>query len=422
MPTMMPAMRVKMGDTQYFILSMKGQELIDHLHIPKEMEGWDDMSVEELFQREINYTRVRNQIAPYLASDTSRFFGAIIVAAMHFNKEENFEPLSEMTSKGLPGLYRSAASTMGFLTLHGGEILVPLDGQHRLAAIEFAITGKDEKGKNIDGITACAQLANDDITVILVGHEPKKARRIFSKVNRYAKPTTKGQNLITDDDDVIAVLTREIANDIIGADLVKYVTNSLTAKDGEFTTLSILYDCNEAIIAEHIGDKINKLEMPPKAKVNLYRNKLREIWETLVENIDLFVDALDDRTKQGDIKRQEIRRDFLLGKPIPQACLVKAFVQLTIPPTNMTYSEACKRLNKLPWGITNDDIRVWDRVLWSGGKILTKSNKVALAIDLVAYMAGEKLDENGKAALLKRYRAEFPEEERDGKELPEVRA
>ena len=254
----------------------------------------------------------------------------------------------------------------------------------------------------------------------MVGHDPKKARRIFSKVNRYAKPATKGQNLITDDDDVVAVLTREIANDVIGAELVKYVTNTLTPKDAEFTTLSILYDCNEAILAGHIGDKIDKSEMPPKSSVNLYRNKLQEVWKTLTENITLFVDALDDRTESGNEKRREIRRDFLLGKPIPQACLVKAFVVLTSPPTNMTHSEACERLNKLPWGITNDDIKVWDRVLWSGGKILAKSNKVALATDLVAYMAGEKLDEDGKAALLKRYQAEFPEEERKGKKLPKV--
>ena len=420
MPSMMPAMRVKMGDTPYYILSMKGQELVDSIHIPKELEGWEDMSMEERFQRDINYARVRAQIAPYLAKDESRFFGAIIVAAMNFKDQDNFEPLSEMTSKGLPGLYRSAASTMGFLTLHGGETLVPLDGQHRLAAMKFAITGRDERGKDIPDVTPCADLANDDVTVVLVGYAPKKARRIFSKVNRYAKPTTKGQNLLIDDDDVVAVLTREIANDVIGARLVKYVTNTLTPKDGEFTTLSILYDCNQAILDGHIGDKIDKTELPNKSSINLYRDKLQEVWSMLLEKIVLFADALSDRSEDGDEKRREIRRDFLLGKPIPQACLVKAFVHLTIPPTNMTPAEACGKLNKLPWGITNDDIKVWDRVLWSGGKILAKSSKAALATDLIVYMAGGVFSAEEKAALLVRYQAEFPEEERVGKQLPKV--
>ena len=80
---------------------------------------------------------------------------------------------------------------MGFLTFTGGEIMVPLDGQHRLKAIQFAITGVDEKSRPID-ITPCAELGQEDVTVILVAYEATKARKIFTKVNRYAKTTTTG--------------------------------------------------------------------------------------------------------------------------------------------------------------------------------------------------------------------------------------
>ena len=37
-------------------------------------------------------------------------------------------------------------------------------------------------------------------------HEGHLARKIFNKVNRYARPTSKADNLITSDDDILAIL------------------------------------------------------------------------------------------------------------------------------------------------------------------------------------------------------------------------
>ena len=69
MATTVPAMKSTLGDTDYFVLSMKAGKLVEMVKIPKELEGWKDMSVEEQYQRDINYTRVKKQIAPYLAND-----------------------------------------------------------------------------------------------------------------------------------------------------------------------------------------------------------------------------------------------------------------------------------------------------------------------------------------------------------------
>ena len=418
MATTVPAMKGRLGNTDYYILSMKAQELVDKVKIPKEMDEWEDESIEERYQREINYHRVRSQIAPYLASDESRFFGALIVAAMNFDDKVSFEPLKDVT-KGLPGLYRVPATNMGFLNLTGGEVLVPLDGQHRLKAIQFAITGRDQTGRPIDGVTPCTELASEDVTVILVAYEPRKARKIFTKVNRYAKTTTTGQNYITDDDDVLAVLTREVANGLIGGRLAKFTSNTLRPKDAEFTTLAILYNCNEEIVRRTFPEgKLDKTRLPDSAKQRLFRKKIMEVWETVLEGIDVFADALDDRDESGDEKRREIRRDNLLGKPVAQECLVRAFVRLTGAPTNMAADEACKRLNRLPWSMTEENLEKWQRVLWNGGtdgRIITKNRKLATA--LIAWAAGERVGEEAQAELLADYRRQFPEGERD-RELP----
>lgn len=423
MATTVPSMRARLGDVDYFVISMKAQELVDKVKIPKEMEGWKNLSIEERYQRDINYTRVRNQIAPYLASDSSRFFGAVVLAAINFGDAVLFEPLSDVTTKGLPGLYRTAATDMGFLTFTGGEILVPLDGQHRLKAIEFAVTGRDELGRDIPLITPCAELAQDDVAVILVPYEARKARKIFTRVNRYAKPTTTGQNIVTDDDDIIAVLSRETANNLIGARLVRFRSNTLRQNDREFTTLAILYNCNESIVTATFPEgKIDKTHLPDAAKQELYRAKVREVWEVLLDRIEVFADALSDPSEAGDDKRREIRRTNLLGKPVVQECLVRAFMRLTGPPTNMSADNACAALNGLSWDISESGIKLWENVLWTGGvdgKIITKNRLLATAI--IAYCAGEQISNDAKSTLLDDYKNQFPEQDRADKTLPDLR-
>ena len=419
MATMMPVIKGRLGDTDYYVLSMKAEEIVSRIRIPREMKGWDDESVEERYQRRIDYHGIKSRIAPYLAKDDSRFFGALIVAAMNFRESVSFEPLTDLTTKGLPGLYRAAAANMGFLTFTGGEIMVPLDGQHRLKAIQFAITGVDERSRPIDDVTPCSDLAQEDVTVILVAYEPRKARKIFTKVNRYAKTTTTGQNYITDDDDVLAVLTREVANELIGGRLAKFTSNTLRPKDAEFTTLAIVYNCNEEIVRSTFAEgKLDKTHLPDTAKQRLFRKKVMDVWRTVLEGIEVFADALDDKEESGDARRREIRGANLLGKPVAQECLVRAFVRLTGAPTNMSAEDACRRLNRLPWSMTEANLDKWQRVLWSGGtdgKIITKNRKLATA--LIAWAAGERVTDERRAELLEEYRKQFPEGERD-RELP----
>lgn len=423
MATTLAAMKARLGDIDYYILAMKAQELVEKVRTTADLPGWKDLSIEERYQRELNLDRVKKQIAPYLANNPSRFFGAIIVAAMNFNEDDSFEPLSAVMTKQLPNNYRTEAESIGFLTFRGGEVFIPLDGQHRLKAIQFAITGRDEQDHNIETIlTPCIELAQEDVTVILVPYKLKRARSIFTHVNLYARKPTTGENIVTNDDDVCAVLAREITNDFLDGRLVKIKGNTLRPKEPYFTTLSIVYNCNEKIIEGNFpGGKVVKTELPDTNAFQLYRKKVRQVWELLLEHIEVFADALSDAEGTGNEKRIEIRNSNLLGRPVAQECLVSAFVRLTSAPTNLSADDACHRLNQLPWPITNENLPVWDRVLWSGGtdgRIITKNRR--LTTDLIAYLAGEKLSDEQKAKLLEEYRTQFPEAERASKQLPEV--
>lgn len=416
MATTVAAMKGRLGSTDYFILAMKAKELVEKAIIPSEMEGWENLTLEEREQRDISYKRVKSQIAPYLAKDKDRFFGAIILTARKFDPS-NFEPIADVATKGLPNLYKTQARLMGFLTFTGEEVLIPLDGQHRLKAIKFAIEGTDERSKKIEDFVPNSDLASEDVTVILIPYDPKKSRKIFTKVNRYAKPTTTGQNLVTDDDDIIAVLSRTIANDmsIIGADLVKYKSNTLNDKERYFTTLATLAECNLAILTANFATIIERQQLPDIDKIRLYEDKVVSVWKHLVENIEIFSMMLEDKDKSGDDRRRELREDYLLAKPIPQVCLVTAFARLTnLPRNKLTFDEATDKLNKITW-LKKDPL--WDRLLVSGNKIITKNAKIAT--DILCYIAGQPLDGEQERDLLNRYLMLFPENEHSKIELPE---
>lgn len=405
MASVLPAMRGKFGSTDYYIVTMPAKELTERLVVPQNIEGWSDFSLEERYQREIDYNRVKRQIAPYLVEDSDRFFGAFIVSMLNAGDIE-FEAITNIFKGNVPSLYRSAGRVFGFLTLQGSEIMVPLDGQHRLAALEFAISGKDEKQKPIPDLEARADVAEDVCTVILIEHDELKSRKIFNKVNRYAKKTTKSENLITADDDVIAVIVRESilgATNAVPDALVNAKSNTLTTKAKEFTTLSMLYEGTKFLL-ENTHGKINTEFLPDRATRSIMRQEAKEFWEDVCSEVQLFSDALHDPSAQGDEKRREIRADYLLGKPFAQWALAQAIVRLCNenPKTGSRISvkEACKRANKLNWSISEPR---WQQVVMNGDRILSGKTAVNFASQVIAYWLGEDVAGEQIAGLKERY-------------------
>jgi len=114
MPTTIPALRGNFGSTEYWVTTMNIGEFVKSVHFPQDLPGWEDMSIEEKYQREINLRRVRNEIAPYFASDPERFSSSLVLAVMN-SEEMVFEPLSILgggvetvhspnSTKELPGI------------------------------------------------------------------------------------------------------------------------------------------------------------------------------------------------------------------------------------------------------------------------------------------------------------------------------
>ena len=416
MASVHPAMHGKFGSTDYYMITMKANDVATKLKIPKEMPDWEDLDLEERFQREINYNRVRKQIAPYLAHDPNRFFGALIVDVINPDQME-FEAMSNVSSK-IPKLYQTASKSFGFLTLSGGEILVPLDGQHRLAAIQFAISGKDEKQRPIQGVSPNPELANDDVLLILLKHEPDKGRKIFNKVNRYAKPTSKSENLITSDDDIIAILARDISNELIGSRLVNYGGNTLTAKAHYFTTLSTIYESTKHLLESKFG-KISDQVLPDIAKQELYKTHTFEYWKHLLDGVTIYQSARSDQEEPGDQKRVKIRESILLGKPIAQQALMIAVTRLMesnrSDGSRFSWKEVVKRINEVDWRINQ---ALWQRILMNGERIVSGRQAANFAGRFIAYYLGESIEPVELDNLKTVYLSHFGDSEKAAAMLP----
>ena len=417
MPSVHPAMMGKFGSTEYFMLTMKAGDVAKQLKIPSEVRGWENLGLEERYQRKINRNRVRNQIAPYLSNDPDRFFGALIVSVDNHEKMK-FQPANEMLSS-VPDLYQIAAEAFGFLTLSGAEMLVPLDGQHRLAALLAAVTGKDHQDKEIPGVEPNSELAEDDVMLILIRHNPKIARKIFNKVNRYAKPTTKADNLITADDDIVAIISREIvANELIGGRLVNYENNTLSDKTHYFTTLSTIYDATKHVLENKFG-KINSQVLPSKEAQALYRETTKEYWKHLLEGVDIYKTAIADKGTNGDKTRIETRKTLLLGKPISQLVLMLAVIRLKNiedgDGSKLPWDTIIERINGVDWA---NNKRMWQGILMDGKRIVAGKTNAQFASRFIAYYLGEPLKKPELDHLRENYASNFAEEDQTKEKLP----
>ena len=194
----LPALRARMGDWIYYVTFLQMEEIAKRIELAEEVHP--SSMLKEMIQRQI--TDRANPIAEYLLNQQQRFFNSLIVGV--YGGSPNWYKLAIGTNQlfdaeVLP-LYLEGA--LGILRLDGEEKLFALDGQHRVEGIKKAL----KKNEN---------LKTDEVSVIFVAHQTgadgmERTRRLFTTLNRYAKPVKKSEIIALDEDDIIAIITREL--------------------------------------------------------------------------------------------------------------------------------------------------------------------------------------------------------------------
>ena len=383
--------KAKLGSTDYYITKMSAGQLIDSVGFAVEMPEWEEMTADEKIQRSLEVNRVVTEIVPYVIEDPDKFFGSLIIDIYKGYENIVFEPVTKVV-KDLPAAYQTPMKDMGFLTLPGKERLIALDGQHRLLSLRVAIKGLMglPAGTNIapswKNLMPHPELADEEISIILVEHKDNmKIRKIFNKVNKYAKQTSRSDNIITSDDDVFAVISRRLLKEgeplapIDGIDLVNWKSNTLPKRSKQLTTLSALYTISETLLRE---DKISSKMLPMENVVDVSYKEVSKFWMEALDGLDAFKEYLTltklDKPVSG------LRETNLLMKPITQMAL--AHVARMARLKGIKWTEVVDKLNKIDWSFDN---KLWFNILIIGSankKMITGKDCVRSAGLVISYM------------------------------------
>lgn len=231
----LPALRGVMGDWVYYSCLMGFDEIARRINFADEIHENEKLS--EMIQRRLKEGRGK-EIANYIKDQNERFFNSLVVATYEGNP--NWFSLGEISSENieLPNLSENTINSIGFLNLSGEEKLFAIDGQHRLAGIKKVIQSEE------------IQDPWDEVSVIFVAHKSNKqgkerTRRLFTTLNKTARPVSKGDIIALDEDDVMAIITRKLIEEtkLFSENRIAFSpTNNMPANNLEsLTTIGNLY-------------------------------------------------------------------------------------------------------------------------------------------------------------------------------------
>ena len=378
-----PALKAHMGDWTYYIVKMRMRDVATEVKFGSQVHN--DYTLDEAIQRTLKDGRVKKEIITYLKGRPDRFFASLVVAAV--GGSPKFYPVSVADDPQFEIFAdeESIEQSFGVLRFSGTQNYYALDGQHRLKAIKALLQPEDDKER----IEPPTDFENEEISVLMVLRPASSTeedwlasyRRLFSSLNRYAKPTDRDTNIIMDEDDIFAILTRRLVatHDFFKApgrhlESVRVQTKGRPLREGtsHFTSLQQLYDMNEILLTTPLRSNTGWGPGPEAERVNNLNHFKRfrpseEYLDELFDELGLYWDAItaavpdlalspgDARNHQADGSDGEVA-DNALFWPIGQEVMisvVRALLDRRLPspeePTLEQAKVALSPLAKIDW-------------------------------------------------------------------------
>lgn len=323
--TYLPALKGRIGKWAFYTTLMTFSEVNDRVRLSDEV--YQNKNLSDMVQRSVNSDRAK-KIAEYLKQEDERFFPAMVVAV--FEGEPNW--LEFAITKQAPNikidinqLSLSKLDSFGFLALTGEERLFPLDGQHRLAGIRTALADVEVQE---------SYLPDDEVTVMLVAHEPSdegrtRSRRLFTVLNKRAVSVKKHETIALDEDDVMAICTRHLVEKfkpLTQDGIVSFRTNA-NIKSNEhkiFTAIVTLYDILHdlfKVISKRNAQDL-KFNRPDDQWLEVYRACAEFFFSQMMEKFPDINTCLGDSNPSEEIaKHRHEKGGHILFRPVGQRIL-----------------------------------------------------------------------------------------------------
>ena len=390
---------------------MKMGKIADTCKLAEEIHPNKDL--DELIQREIS-DRVQKEMVPYLLNEKQRFFGSLVVAV--YGGDPEFAEVN-VNEHDLLNDNESSSYGFGLLKFDGSQVYYALDGQHRLKSIQEAVNQKVE-------------LRKEDVSVIIIKHETnqegmERTRRLFSTLNRRAKPTSSGMNIAIDEDDSIAIITRRLVKE--NSYLKKFVlsnVDSINSKqlspskknESYITTLAALYECNELLLSGMNGglpiDKDFKQFRKKFEELDAYYNYLDKLWERMIKKCPGFDQVLSGTRKPSELRQKRnagggvelddkgkpIAGGNVFARPMGQYVICEVVKNATIQG-----KPALDTIDAVMENVSMDvDTRPWTGVIWnsSAHTIKGSASERRLIAQMISHALGIRISMKQRELLL----------------------
>jgi DNA sulfur modification protein DndB len=245
------------------------------------------------------------------------------------------------------------------------------------------------------------QVGDDEVCVLIIEHESdEKARRIFNKVNRHAKPTSQADNIITSEDDGYAIVTRRLMHPgepLAARELstgeryepVEWQKNTLSAASRRLTTLRALYQTVEDILsvngypASEFSERHTQVAPPEDLLDSAY--SIVERWWSQVLLLPDYEGALRDPDSIPGRRASE-SSPALLFRPVTQITMMKGLTAAYVTAADrVDLGELVRRIGVIEW--TPSTRGMWrDVLVRPDGAMIAKAENYELGARLIEYL------------------------------------
>lgn len=350
-----PAIKGKIGETLYYIANLTFLQ-INQLVKKVDSELHTSASLREEIQRSLsnNYLKIKQ----YILQRDDHFFNSLVLAVY------DGEPIwTEIRYE----LENEWFNNVGVLYFNGDEKIFPVDGQHRVEGIKAALK------ENPD-------LSAETISVILIGHSNtldgmEKSRRIFSTLNRYAKPVRLGDIIALDEDDIVAITTRAMLESFplfMGDRIKASNSKSIPSNDKKsFTTLMTLYDCNIELLRYYkFNGNISNGKLkdylrvrPDDDTISGFQFFLVEFWTSFIHTFPEMEKYIDDISQNAaESYRDPISGGNIFFRPVSLFPFISALSTLAIRNPNCSIKHVIERFKGIERTVSADP---WNKVIWN---------------------------------------------------------
>ena len=359
-----PSLKAQMGIWDYYITRMRIRDVAREVSFASEFMTQENQVdvLGNARQRALSRSRVREQIVSYLERE-HRFFSSLVVATVE--GKPKFFPVNISTDDA-SGIFADSDidESFGILRLDESRRIYALDGQHRLAAIKSIIDKGYRKGMGLpEENNVSDSFGDEELSVIMIIPKSndkdknflRNYRRLFASLNRHAKTTSRETNIIIDEDDVYAILTRQLINehDLFQdpsnkegeSQRVKMGARNLAEKDPHFTSLQTLYDANKILLLtrERVKPwkKKDKDSRPTEENLECFYKELSDYWSAIADGLP------DLRKLPLEMRPSSKGNNHMLFRPVGQivlATVVRSILDAKFPNGRGKRSEMKKHI------------------------------------------------------------------------------